>query len=395
MAHPKIKYTLITLLLIFIFSESCSTNSRSLFEKRKYLKGWHFHKKTSASQKSSNAPSDITFKKKNDVLNVRYQKNYSTDINVLKVRKSRFINTNTVEKELIGFRSSSNNSSETSKVDIRDNKLEFTQPIEEGNSFESNENLKKSNNQWRINGAYFFLLMIFPLAFNNRKRKEVQVWAARNKNKSRALLVIAKVLLAATSIGLGFLLGAPFSLPLLLVSVGLLILSIALSEYWSSSGKMTQKKNLGILGVTNTSTSFGFFSLGGMLANGFQFSEWSISSGLLNFSSNNPDNELVYNPGYIIAAIILLTFFLIVLLIFIGWLSCYFYCSGSETLGVLLFVLGALTAIFGYVYLISQLFKRENEQADKKTKFMWAAIISVVTVGLFMLFLALDGFFSM
>src|SRR5680860_28544 len=108
MAHQKIKYTLIGLLLIFIFSESCSTNSRGLFEKRKHLKGWHFHKKTSVSQKSSNYPRDIAFKKKNDVLNVRNQPNYSTSIDKLEIRKSKIVNTNTVKKELVGFRSTSN-----------------------------------------------------------------------------------------------------------------------------------------------------------------------------------------------------------------------------------------------------------------------------------------------
>jgi hypothetical protein len=388
MAHQKIKYTLITLLLVFIFSESCTTNSRGLFEKRKHLKGWHFHKKNSVSQNASN---DVEFKQKSNDLNVRAQTNYSMNINPLQIRKPRFVNTNTVEKELVGFRSSSNNRAEKLQKNRSKQRRDPTKLVEEETGFKSNNSPRKTDSSSQINGAYFFLLMLFPLAFNNNKRKQVQAWAARNKGKSRTLLVVAKILLAATSMGLGFLVGVPFSLPLLLLSVGLPVLSLVLSNFWKSNGKMTQKRNLGILGAVNTSTSFGFFSLGGMLANGFRFSEWSLNSGVLNFSSTNPENELVNSPVYIIAGIILLTVLLVALLAFVGWTSCNVYCSTSEALGIIIFAIGYFVFIFGFVYLIQKLFEREND-TDKSRKLKLAAITSSIIVVLLTLYISFFGF---
>jgi uncharacterized protein YpiB (UPF0302 family) len=387
MPYQKVKYTLITLLLVFIFSESCSTNSRGLFEKRKHLKGWHFHKKQSVSENSSKAPNEITFNKNDeDVLNLRYKKRYQNNVNSLEVRKSNLPYVFKVDKELMGFRSSTKNQPDKIQKYKEGERIESNKSFYEKGNERSFENIKKSSNQWQVNGAYFFLLMIFPLAFNNSKRKQVQVWAARNKGKSRTLLVIAKVLLAATSIGLGFLIGAPFSLPLLLLSVGLLVLSIGLSKYWNSNDKMTQKKNLGILGVVNTSTSFGFFSFGGMLANGFQFSQWSLSSGLLNFSSNNPENELVNHPVYIIIGMFLLVLIAGFLLVLIGWLSCSFYCGSSELVGILIFILGGSAVLFASSLLTFKLFERKNLSKEKKKKRLWwSALIALVAVVAFTL----------
>jgi len=395
MVHQKTKYILTTLLLVFILSESCSTNSRGLFEKRKHLKGWHIHKKTSVSQKSPNTPNDTSFKKKNDVLNVRYQTRYSANSKPLKVRKPQVINTSKVEKELVEIRSTSEKLSENKQEGVREEKREPAQLIAEKtakkSSFKSSGNIEESNNQWQINGAYFFLLMLFPLAFQNRKRKQVQLWVARNKGKSRTLLVVAKVLLAVTSIGLGFLIGVPFSLPLLLLSIGLLVLNIGVSKFWNSNNTMTKKKELGILGVANTSTSFGFFSLGGMFANGFRFSEWSLNSGLLNYSTNPPENDFLNHPVLIITGIILLTAFLATLLIFVGWISCNVYCSSSEALGIIIFAVGYFFFIFGYVYLIQKLFERENDSGERR-KFKIAAIISSSIVVLLTLYVSFFGF---
>ncbi|MGM0479768.1 MAG: hypothetical protein ACQERC_11145 [Bacteroidota bacterium] len=232
--------------------------------------------------------------------------------------------------------------------------------------------------------------MIAPLLFKNGKRKQVQAWSAQNKRKSRALLVVAKAILAATSITLGFLVGTPFSLPLLLLSVGLLTLSLFLSEYWNKSGKMTQKKNLGMLGVVNTSTSYSFFALGGMLANGFKFSEWSLTSGLLNFSSHNPEKELVHQPVVIIMSIIVLTVVLAACLIFVGWVSCSVYCGSSEALGIIIFAIGYLVFIFGYILLIQQLFKRKNDSdSENSRRHKIALIISASITVLLTLFFSL------
>lgn len=385
------KYALIALLLIFIFSESCSTNSRGLFEKRKHLKGWHFHKKESVLQKSSNNQGNILFKPKNDVLNLKSKRNYSAKISPLKIRKSRFVNTITVEKELVGFRASSNDRTEKLQKKVSKQRRISTELVDEGSRFELKDDIVTVDNSWQVNGAYFLLLMFFPLVFNNSKRKQVQLWAARNKTKSRALLVVAKVLLAATSIGLGFLLGIPFSLPLLLLSISLIVVSIGLSEYWNRNGKMTQKRNLGILGVVNTSTSFGFFSLGGMIVNGFQFSEWSLGSGLLAFSSKTPENELVNHPVYIITGIILLTAISVALLAFIGWISCNVYCSSSAAIGIIIFAIGYFVIIFGFVYLIQKLFERENDSGESR-KLKIAALIATVITVLLTLYISLFGF---
>lgn len=393
MVQQKIKYTLTTIMLIFIFSESCSTNSRGLFEKRKHLKGWHFHKKESVLQKSSNNRGDILFKQKNDVLNLKSKRNYSAKISPLKIRKSRFLNTKAVAKELVGFRVLSNDKVNKLQKKVSKHKQIKIPSESEGevSISESKDGIRTIDNSWQLNGVYFFLLTLFPLVLNNSKRKQVQTWAARNKTKSRALLVVAKVLLASTSIGLGFLLGVPFSLPLLLLSIVLIVVSIGLSEYWNTKGELNQKKNLGILGVVNTSTSFGFFSLGGMLANRVQFSGWSLNFGLLNFSNNNPENELVNHTVYIITGTILLTVILVTLLGLIGWISCNVYCNSSEVLGIIIFAIGYFVFIFLGVYLIQKLFERENDSGESR-KLKIAALIATIITVLLTLYISLFGF---
>lgn len=389
MDYAKIKYNFIAILLVFIFTESCSTSHRGLFEKRKHLKGWHFHKPTGVSPKFLNAPNDVAFKEQNENKNVRTAKRDIADIDHLKIRKLNTVSTDRFEGEIADRRASSRKRIEKLQENADKQRRKYSPGKTKKSNYETTKNTKKSGSSWTLNGAYFFLFIIAPLLFKKAKRKQVQAWSARNKRKSRALLVAAKAILAATSITLGFLVGTPFSLPLLLLSVGLLTLSLVLSEYWNKSGKMTQKKNLGMLGVVNTSTSYGFFALGGMLKSGFDFSQWSTNCGLMNAFGNDPD-ELVHHPIYIITAMFILILITGILIGLIAWLSCHIYCGSSEVAGVLVFVIGGSAVLFFALLLSFKLFERKDITEEKKKKRRWwSALITlilgvIVSLGMFL-----------
>lgn len=389
MNYSNVKYLLIPVLIVLFITQSCSTNFRGLFEKRKHLKGWHFHKRISISPKSLNAPNEVDFKKQNENEKVGSAKKSIADIDHLKILKHDDLNTGSVVHEIIDPRFSLNGQKRTLQENVDKQRRKHTQGKVKKASYKSTKNKKKPVKSWTLNSAFFFLLMMFPFLFKNGKRKQVQAWAARNKRKTRSLLVVLKVFLATTSITMGFVVGAPFSLPLLLLTVGLLILSIVCYEYWNRSGKMSQKKNSRIFGVMNTSTSFGFFSLGGMLKSDFDFSQWSMNRGLMNAFGNNPD-ELVHHPIYIITGMFLLILFTGILIVLIGWLSCYLYCGSSELAGVLIFIVGGSAVIFFSLLLTFKLFERkEITEQKKKKRLWWSALIALLSVAIFSLLLFL------
>ncbi len=379
MKHPKTTYTLFALLLLFLFSESCSTNSRGLFEKRKHRKGWHFHKKQSVFQDGVAAERDMEVQKRDVICNdpsAPYLKNRDNVTN----RKSKQIKLPKVERELVAIRSirkAGNPQESPQNTKDINGAYDPSTPVSNTTGETSKKNTAQSRKGWQMNGAYFFLLLFFPFFFSKKRPNKVQRWAARNKSKSRALLVLAKVLLAASSTGLGLLLGAPFSLPLLLLSLGLIAVSIFTSEYWKQDGQMTNSKKLGLLGVLNVSASFGFFSLGGMLSNGFDFSQWSWVNGLLEASANSP-GEMVHDPVYIIASMFILIICTGAALGLIGYLSCTISCNSSELLGTLVLIIGGLGVVYLASFLGLKLFERKNmTEQDKKKRYWWAALITL------------------
>ena len=367
MIHTKIKYLLIPILLVILLTESCSSGSRGLFEKRKHLKGWHFQTQASINKTSSKSTAEKIAENDDEAQVIHLKKTHQNKLNSLKLQELNTL-TNTIEnKGLVGVFSSKKSSVKTPEKRL-DKVKSGSKFIDKTTEFKAATTDKKVTNGWHFNGFYFFLLMLFPFAFQTKKPNKIQAWAARNKTKSRTLLVILKVLLAATSIALGVVLGVPFSLPLLLFSVVLFMVAIGTSEYWKNKNQMTNKKKLGLLGVVNTATSFGFFSFGGMLQNSFDLSQWSIMNGLLEVSANTPDHGFAYHPVHLVVIAIVLTALFGGLLAGIGFLSCTIYCSGYEFWGIALFVVGGSVVLVGYFYHIIKLFRKKVDTDERKRK---------------------------
>ncbi|WP_107037710.1 hypothetical protein [Brumimicrobium mesophilum] len=392
-------FYLLSLSFLSLFLYSCGASGNGLFEKRKHLKGWHFNKKSNISKTSEKSSPREEFSK-------------NRNINESNLNSSTFN-----EKVVLDFQgvannfkngNSKNHLTKNHKVEkINDENRSIT-PKEEDlkKSIPSNHDLDReevqtsktktssaddtatSTNSWNYHS--FFLLSFFaPFLVKRRHTRKIQHWAADNLKQSRSLLIGAKGALIGTSLGLGHMLEIPFSNIHLGISLAGIGMSYGLWEFWKNQGSLNSTKKLALIGAVNTSSSFGFFMAGGMMNNISQFSNWSLSSGIINnvepINQTSSGNTTFVN----VLLIILFTLLLLLLLYVIAAVSCLIICSGGEVAGLLFAAVGVALIIFLYVMAISRLFNKDKE--NKEGNGNKALIIATVIVAFITLLVSLGA----
>lgn len=386
------------LLLVFILL-SCGSSS-GVFEKRKYRKGWYRHQGTTLplSKESKNTESKFSQKsmadKQSDYkyrstaykeetdnqsskdfkLNTEHYKKESSDINLQQKESTSITHSNSSD---VASNSSpikrSSNSSETSKIKPT--------PIE------SNSEDKLISNSGLALGGGFLLLMFLPILFRPKRGLEVQRWAAEYRVKSRNLLILSQVALGGTAYTLGRLLDAPLNVPLLLISSGLIVGSFIFSRYLSNKDQLSNRRKLNLMSVINASISYGAFTIGGLVSNRFDITQWSYSSGFINVVSD-PNISEGKIGGEAIITIILLTLLLIGLLILITLLACRISCLGYSALAIVTVVLGFYILPTLYLNYVFSQTREGTSRANFKQALLWGLLFLIpAAVFLAMLFI--------
>ncbi|PWH86857.1 hypothetical protein DIT68_00925 [Brumimicrobium oceani] len=358
---------------------SCSTSSVGVFEKRKHLKGWHFKKNNkfilgggSIKNRKELKTSDRRLKIQNSNLAAESMSEVK-DLKTLILKQESTLDT--FEISSISLTKSpffkipqpnalSNNLNVSKKKETLVKAPLDLMPI--ASSTEKNHNYSVGNNEkrttsklWNYNNA-FFLFFLTPMLFIGKKSREVQHWAAKNTAKSRSLLTGLKIGLAGTAVGLGYLTEAPLSQSHLLISASGIALSYGFWEYFKTQKTLNSFRKIALLSAVNTSTSFGFYTLGGMLSSAMQFSSWSFSNGLMQSATEVIENENLYSGIEIVFGILILTVFAAALITVISFLSCTLICSGIEAAGVMLLIVGVYFTLVFYIYLILKLFRKKG-----------------------------------
>lgn len=377
----SILYRILCILLFLFVSYSCGITSNGRFEKRKHLKGWYFHKKKNISIGSSDAKNESKYFSKKNI-----------KISAFKFEQSKNENSSKQEYNELSIQiDSSQNltslmqsiSADNLKRDLSENSKVFKESTYESRvknpdrlTINSSETLTSENqNNIPISGEkerksnwdlswIFILSFLLPLFFKGKKTREIQYWAAGNKLKSQSLLVGLKVGAVGTAIGLGYMVQAPFSPSYLLASAAGIGLSFGLWEYWKSQNELTSTKKLTLMSAVNTSTTFGFFTLGGMFSNSFDFSNWTLSRGILDLEPTIMKNSANGETFFTISSIVVVSILLLILLYLILILSCRIYCGGAEVFALLLAIsLGYLIISLYIAFVLKSTVKEEKENS--------------------------------
>lgn len=386
--------------LITLFLYSCGTNSNGIFEKRKHVKGWHFHKKTriTASQVNENSKEAFNKNKHINEKGLTFENSNQEIKSNLVYKKTDFIFEPLKNENLLLLKSSKFKSSDIYKVienksttlnsanTVQNSTLKTTSKSKELKASNNQENIsddfQSTSKQWNFHNL-FLLTFLAPLFLKGRKSRELQLWAARNKKESRSLLVGLKVALAGSAMGLGYLLETPFSIPGLSTSLAGIGLSYGLWEYWKNQNTLNSKKKIALIGAVNTSTSFAFFTAGGMMSSSSQFSNWSFISGLIN---NVPEPETTFSTGVTIGniiAVIMITILLIALLYVIGYFTCVLSCSGQEVAAVIFGVVGSYIVLLLWAFFVMKILgsnQRTNEWYFKRALLYITGLAVVLAV---------------
>ena len=399
--NAKVYLKFVPILILF----SCSTSSVGVFEKRKHLKGWHFKKNKkfmlgdgSLNNKKEFKASDRRMKMQdsklaaqslsevNDLKILAFKQQLTLDtfkISSISLTKSPFF-------KIPKSNDLSNNLNISKKVETLIKaplKSILISSTTEKNLNYSHQNIQKrtTSKLWNYNSA-FFLIFFTPMLFVGKKSRELQHWAAKNTAKSRSLLTGLKIGLAGTAVGLGYLTEAPLSQSHLLISASGIALSYGFWEYFKTQKTLNSFRKIALLSAVNTSTSFGFYTLGGMLSSPMQFSSWSFSNGLMQSAVEVTENENLYSGIEIIFGILILTVFAAALITVISFLSCTLICSGIETAGIALLIVGVYFTIVFYIYLLLKLFRKKGGEdiwSIPKTLLMTLLILSGLAVLVF------------
>ncbi|RYM33344.1 hypothetical protein ERX46_10400 [Brumimicrobium glaciale] len=393
----KLLFYLLSVSFIALFLYSCGTNSNGVFEKRKHLKGWHFNKKKKFNATSAEPRSKERLNKREKVNESGFafhDSNQEIESNL--VVKSNDYNSPSLENQkLIDIKPSdravANDFRKESKAKLKADNLEL---IGEKSALKSNsrnlnvsnkgesvsEDFNSSSDHWNFS-SLFLLSFMAPLLIKGRKTRQLQHWAAKNQSKSRSLLVGLKLVLAGSTMGLGYLLQSPFYSPHLIASVAGIGLSYGLWEYFKSKDVLNSTRKIGLISALNTSTGFGFFTLGGMFSHSLQLSSWSINSGLMDLVPPTVEKEMIYSPFEIFIGIVMFTLFCFIVLAAITYLSCVLICSSLEAAGISLLIVGGYFTIVFFLYLITKLFRRvDSEEVWSFPKTMLVTLIIVTGI---------------
>lgn len=362
------KFTL--LFSVFFYLNSCGSQSNGMFEKRKHLKGWHFHKhgNLSAEKSSEKFKSDYKRDAKKDTSEIQHQHSVVQIERYSSIQRRAGLEKHSSEdidiKSLAWKTTVKNEKSNTDSVEESlENKNYSNKEVVNGKEQTDTYTLEntESSSDWYLNST-FFLLFLAPMLIKGRKTSRIQYWAAKNQPKAQGVLTVMKLAAVGTSIGLGYLVQPSFSQSHLFFAAGFIGLSFGLWQYWKEQNSLSSTRRMGLMSVVNAATSFSFFTLGGMLSHSSHLSNWSLVNGVVNEDPvvNVSTSHISTLPAVLI--IIGMTLLLILLLYLILIVSCRLLCMGAEVFAVLLFVFASYLIISFYLYLIFKLTAREERE---------------------------------
>lgn len=392
--RSKLIFHFLSVSFLLLFLYACGSHSNGVFEKRKHLKGWHFHKKGNISQHSSEEESKSRYiKVVNDMETASAFEDSKEKINEVATLKreagfEKSISEEEFRIETSNWKISSRNQIENNKIASSSSKEENKKPTNYS-EIETHSEIEGSPSKSWGYSSVFLLSFLIPFMIKAGRSRQLQHWAADNKTKSRSLLVVLKTALVATSFGLGYVLETPFTTSHLAMSVIGIGMSYGLWEYWKSQNVLNSTRKIGLMGAVNSSTSFGFFALGGMFSHSLELSSWSMTSGLLNQDPMVVENSSSGSTFLTVLYIVLATLLLIVLLYLILILSCRLACSGAEVFAVLILVLASYLVISLFLYVLLKLTARKERENSWffKRAFLFgiigAALFSLISLAFF------------